>query len=92
MNLVGFERQIKWLFERDPPEEELHHLLEKASIVLGEPSGDIMVRLSTYPYGGKVIPGEKSVYQLSQRRQEVVISKLKVELKGKEEVQCFGKS
>lgn len=73
-------------------EEELHHLLEKASMVLGESSEDIMLRLSTYPYGGKIIPGERSVYQLSQRRQEVVISKLKEQLKVKEETQCSGKN
>lgn len=73
-------------------EEELHHLLEKASRVLKVPSEDIMVRLSTYPYGGKIIPGEKSIYQLSQRRQEVVISKLKEEMKEKEGIQCSGKN
>jgi hypothetical protein len=73
-------------------EEELRHLLERASMALKESCEDIMIRLSTYPYGGKIIPGEKSVYQLSQRRQEVVISKLKEELKGKEAGRCSEKS
>jgi len=69
-------------------EEELRHLLEKASMLLGESIENIMVRLSAYRYEGKTIPGEKSIYQLSQRRQEVVISKLKEEINGKEGIQC----
>ncbi len=69
-------------------EEHLRHLLEKASTLLGESSEDIMLRLSTYQYEGKTIPGEKSVYQLSRRRQEVVISKLKEEMRGREGDQC----
>jgi hypothetical protein len=73
-------------------EEELRHLLEKASTLLAESSEDIMVRLSTYRYEGRTIPGERSVYQLSQRRQEVVISRLKEEIKGKEGIQCSGKN
>jgi len=57
-------------------------------MLLGESIENIMVRLSAYRYEGKTIPGEKSIYQLSQRRQEVVISKLKEEINGKEGIQC----
>ncbi len=71
-------------------EEELQHLLEKASALLGEPSEALLVRLSTYSHGGKVVPGEKSVYQLSPRRQEVVISKLKDEIREKAGSHCSG--
>ena len=71
-------------------EEELQHLLEKASTLLGESSEALVARLSAYSYGGKVVPGEKSFYQLSQRRQEVVISKLKDEIRQKEDFHCSG--
>lgn len=73
MDLIGLPASIQFLTDH---EQELIDLVNAAARKEGISHEEIVYRLTTFAIDGRTIEGKKSIFEISEKQQKVVLSKL----------------